>query len=140
MELKPKSSFFIIIRTFNVINATILGKIGTLNCPNRFTNNRSLCYVVAICVFFFFHHQFNLVWGSVLTSSGFSPLPIAVVGIELWSSLPNSAPITTESTNDCRLVVVICVLEHTNFDSNGFSLKKKRQQCLHKRFSLIKPT
>jgi hypothetical protein len=64
MELEPKSSFF--IRTFNVINATILGKIGTLNCPNRFTNNRSLCYVVAICV-----------------------------------------------------------LEHRNFDSNGFSLKKK---------------
>jgi hypothetical protein len=30
--------------------------------------------------FFGFHHQFNLVRGSVLVSSGFSPLPIAVAG------------------------------------------------------------
>ncbi|MCI50386.1 hypothetical protein A2U01_0071630, partial [Trifolium medium] len=27
-----------------------------------------------------FHHQFNLVQGSVLTSSGSSPLPITVAG------------------------------------------------------------
>jgi hypothetical protein len=26
----------------------------------------------------FFHHQFNLVWGSILASSGCSSLPIAV--------------------------------------------------------------
>jgi hypothetical protein len=38
----------------------------------------------------------NLVWGSVLTSSGFSPLLIAVAEIKLWSFLPNSATVTTE--------------------------------------------
>jgi hypothetical protein len=50
--------------------------------------------------FFCLHHQFSLVRGSVLASSGSSPLPIAVAGIEPWSSLPSSAPITTEPTND----------------------------------------
>ncbi|MCI63017.1 hypothetical protein A2U01_0084274, partial [Trifolium medium] len=28
------------------------------------------------------------------------PFPIAVAGIEPWSFLPNSAPITTEPTDD----------------------------------------
>ncbi|MCI32611.1 hypothetical protein A2U01_0053825 [Trifolium medium] len=42
----------------------------------------------------------NLVRRSVLTSSGFSPFPIVVAGIEPWSSLPSPASITTEPTND----------------------------------------
>jgi hypothetical protein len=35
-----------------------------------------------IYIAFGFHHQFNLVQGSVLVLSGFSPLPIAVARIE----------------------------------------------------------
>jgi hypothetical protein len=36
--------------------------------------------VLELLIFIGFHHQFNLVQGSVLVSNGFSPLPIAVAG------------------------------------------------------------
>jgi hypothetical protein len=40
-----------------------------------------------------FHHQFYLVWWSVLASSGFSPSRSQLQGIESQSSLTNLAPI-----------------------------------------------
>jgi hypothetical protein len=53
-----------------------------------------------IIFYFGFHHQLNLVRELVLVSSDSNSLPITVVGIELWSSLPNSISITTEPPND----------------------------------------
>jgi hypothetical protein len=53
-----------------------------------------------IIFYFGFHHQVNLVRELVLVSSDSNSLPITVVGIELWSSLPNSISITTEPPND----------------------------------------
>jgi hypothetical protein len=38
------------------------------------------CYIWRLYFYFEFYHQFNLVRWSVLTSSGFSPLQIAVAG------------------------------------------------------------
>jgi hypothetical protein len=46
-------------------------------------NCKCWTFNVLLCKDFFFlflHHQFNLIWGSVLASSDFSLLPIAVVG------------------------------------------------------------
>jgi hypothetical protein len=50
--------------------------------------------------FFGFHHQFNVVRGSVLASSGFSPSRSQLSGINPWSSLPSSTSIITEPNND----------------------------------------
>ncbi|PNX68698.1 hypothetical protein L195_g064098, partial [Trifolium pratense] len=47
-----------------------------------------------------FHHQINLVWGSVLASSGSNPLTIAVAEDQIVVSLPSSASITAELTID----------------------------------------
>jgi hypothetical protein len=60
-------------------------------------------YIALLFFFFSFHHQLNPIWRSIMVSSGFSPLSITVVGIELWFSLPNSALIITEPTNDLCL-------------------------------------
>jgi hypothetical protein len=48
--------------------------------------------VLELLIFIGFHHQFNLVQGSVLVSNGFSPLPIAVAG--------DRTVIIPEPTND----------------------------------------
>jgi hypothetical protein len=56
-------------------------KDGIIVCPQWYTE----CYVLHETIacslfskFFGFYHQFNLVQGSVLASSGFNPIPIAV--------------------------------------------------------------
>jgi hypothetical protein len=73
-------------------------------------NNYSFRYFLRNVFFFYFYHQFNLVCGSVLASSGFILLLIAIVGIKPWFSLPSSASITTELTNDWCLRNVLLLL------------------------------
>jgi hypothetical protein len=50
-------------------------------------------------VSFGFHHQFNLIQGSVLASNGFSTLPISLLSL---------ASITTEPTKDWWLMRGLC--------------------------------
>jgi hypothetical protein len=50
-----------------------------------FFNNFFHFYQFYVFIFFIdFYHQFNLIHGSVLASSGFSPLPILILKRVLW--------------------------------------------------------
>jgi hypothetical protein len=63
-------------------------EIGQIIEKLTFFSQMTECHIISKFIFFGFHHRL-LIWGSILTSSGFSHLPITVAGIESWSSLSN---------------------------------------------------
>jgi hypothetical protein len=65
------------LSTFNIVIFDI--HIETENHSPHFFLHYNLKQL-DIYFFFGFHHQLNLVWGSVLTSNGFSSLSITVAG------------------------------------------------------------
>jgi hypothetical protein len=69
---------------------------------NRLGSMKHRHFRLKACLFFFgFHHLFNLVWGGQFWYQVVpAPSRSQLQGIEPWNSLPNSAPITTELTDD----------------------------------------